>query len=48
MAISREKAVSRIIDVAKQKGIVAGRGIPPKFILGPDALAGVGRNVRVR
>jgi len=36
-----EKAVARIIDVVKQEGVAAGRGIPPKLILGTDALVGV-------
>ncbi|PVH67830.1 hypothetical protein DL98DRAFT_523106, partial [Cadophora sp. DSE1049] len=33
-----EKAVGVVIDVARQE--TAGRGVPPKLILGPDALAG--------
>lgn len=36
-----EKAVGRIVDVVKQEGIVEGRGIPSKQILGADGLAGV-------
>lgn len=36
-----EKAVARVIDVVKQEGVAAGRGVPPKLMLGPDAVAGV-------
>jgi hypothetical protein len=35
-----EKAVERILDVVRQEGVAAGRGIPERLMLGPGALAG--------
>ena len=34
-----EKAAERIVDIVKQEGVAAGRGIPGRLVLGPDAVA---------
>ena len=36
-----KKAVERMVDVLKSEGMAAGRTMPPRMPLGPDALAGV-------
>jgi hypothetical protein len=36
-----EKGVAAILDVVKQEGKAAGRGIPGRLMLGPDAVARV-------
>lgn len=33
-----QRGVDRIVDVVRQEGVAKGRGIPPKLVLGPDAL----------
>ena len=36
-----KKAAERMVDVLRSEGMAAGRTMPPRMPLGPDALAGV-------